>query len=294
MTTIFDTTDRGHAAHAHQSAPSTKAERLPRPKPISVNGVTIPRTEIGRETQHHPAQKPIDAWTAAARALVVRELLLQEARRLGISARPLSDDRDRRETDEEALVRQLVEQEVVTPKADEESCRRVYDRMPGRFRSSDLYAVRHILIPAAPGDAEARIAAREQAAALIVEAGASPALFGDLAAAYSACPSRHNGGALGQISRGQTVPEFEAALSDAPLGSVMPEAVETRYGVHVVIVDQRIEGRQLPFDIVRDAIGEWLETRSRETAIRQYIAMLAGRATILGIDLDASAPTLVQ
>ena len=51
---------------------------LPKPRAISVNGKVIPREVIAREVQNHPAEKPILAWQAAARALVVRELLLQE------------------------------------------------------------------------------------------------------------------------------------------------------------------------------------------------------------------------
>ena len=55
------------------------ANTLPKPKTISVNGAVIAREIIAREVQNHPAEKPILAWQAAARALVVRELLLQEA-----------------------------------------------------------------------------------------------------------------------------------------------------------------------------------------------------------------------
>jgi len=54
---------------------------------VSVNGVVIPHETIARETQNHPAQSPAAAWQGAARTLVVRELLLQEADRLGIVAR---------------------------------------------------------------------------------------------------------------------------------------------------------------------------------------------------------------
>src|SRR5665647_3978424 len=46
---------------------------LPKPKTITVNGTVIPREVIAREVQNHPAEKPILAWQAAARALVVRE-----------------------------------------------------------------------------------------------------------------------------------------------------------------------------------------------------------------------------
>src|SRR5690606_6112998 len=49
--------------------------------PISVNGVVIERTAIAQEAQHHPAASPGESMRKAAEALVVRELLLQEARR---------------------------------------------------------------------------------------------------------------------------------------------------------------------------------------------------------------------
>jgi hypothetical protein len=105
------------------------------PVEVSVNGVVIPRDMIAREVQHHPASKPVEAWLSAARALVVRELLLQQARRVGIAASPLSDEHGRRETDEDALIRQLIEREVKTPEPDEEICRRYYEQNRRRFRS---------------------------------------------------------------------------------------------------------------------------------------------------------------
>ena len=80
---------------------------LPKPKSISVNGKNIPREVIAREVQNHPAEKPLLAWQAAARALVVRELLLQESARLGIEAEPLRDQEGRRETPEEAAMREM-------------------------------------------------------------------------------------------------------------------------------------------------------------------------------------------
>ncbi len=80
---------------------------IAKPKTISVNGVEISRAAISRETQNHPAGKPIEAWQAAARALVVRELLLQEARRIALDPQPITDEEGRRETEDEALVRAL-------------------------------------------------------------------------------------------------------------------------------------------------------------------------------------------
>jgi peptidyl-prolyl cis-trans isomerase C len=265
-----------------------------RPKDVSVNGVAIPRAAIARETQNHPAAKPIEAWLAAAHALVVRELLLQEARRLGIAAQPLEDGEGRRETDDEALVRALVEREVRTPQADEAACRRYYERNGARFRSPDLYEVRHILVPAPAGDTEARQAARARAEALIEALRREPSLFGDLAKAESACPSGQTGGSLGQIGPGQTVPEFEQGLARSPVGAVAPSPIESRYGFHVVVVDRRIAGRDLPFELVQQRIAAWLDEKVHRTAIRQYIGILAGRADIRGIEFAGNASPLVQ
>ncbi len=44
---------------------------------VSVNGVAIPYDAIAREVQHHPERTAVRAWQEAARALAVRELLLQ-------------------------------------------------------------------------------------------------------------------------------------------------------------------------------------------------------------------------
>lgn len=225
---------------------------------------------------------------AGSVALVVRELLLQEARRLEIPAKPITDGEGRREIDEEALVRALVEREVRTPTADEAACRRPYAQHRHRFRTPDLFEARHILLPATLAEAPAL------AQAILVRLAEAPAEFPGLALAHSACPSAAAGGNLGQIGPGQTVPEFEAALSRIAVGAIHPAPVETRYGLHIVALDRRIEGRVLPFEMVRDRIAGWLEEKVRRAAIRQYVSILARRADIQGIDLAAATSPLVQ
>ncbi len=282
------------SAQGSETGCAVKPAVAARPKVVSVNGVVVPRADIARETQNHPAARPIDAWRAAARALVVRELLLQEARRLALVATPLEDEEGRRETDEEALIRQVVEREVITPQADEAACRRYYDNNRARFRSADLYEARHILLPADPKDESARAETRARALAMIDEIQRAPSCFAEFAQSFSACPSGGTGGSLGQIGPGQTVPEFERALAAAPLGEVAPAPFETRYGFHVVWVDRRIEGRELPFEMAAPRIAEWLNEKVRRTAIRQYISILAGRATIAGVDMEAVEANALQ
>jgi peptidyl-prolyl cis-trans isomerase C len=279
--------------NASQAGCSVKPSISLKPKQVSVNGVAIPRAAIARETQNHPAEKPIEAWQAAARALVIRELLLQEARRLHITPEPIEEDEGRRETDDEALMRQVVEREVATPEPDEPTCRRYFDQNRMRFVTPDLFEVAHILIlvRAEPG-AEAEAALK--ADALLAALRGDPAAFAALARLHSACPSREVGGNLGQIGPGQTVSEFEDALPDLPVGRIAPEPVRSRYGLHIVRVDRRIEGRQLPFDLAMPRIAAFLADRVRRVAERQYVSLLAGRATIEGVELEAAASPLLQ
>ena len=268
-------------------------QTLPKPKTVSVNGTVIPREVIAREVQNHPAEKPILAWQAAARALVVRELLLQEARRLGIDAEPLRDPQGRFETADEAAMRALIEQEVVTPQPDEAACLRFYEQNRARFRSGDLYEAAHILIAAPASDPEARTAARVTADAILLAVRADPALFAEFARSHSDCKtSAEDGGRLGQLTRGQTVTEFEAALARMRPGEFA--IAETRYGFHVIRLDQHVPGQMLPFEIARDRIADYLATSVQHRALAQYVAVLAGRADIAGITLAASASPLVQ
>jgi peptidyl-prolyl cis-trans isomerase C len=258
-----------------------------------VNDVAIPHATIAREVQNHQAGSPAIAWEQATRALVIRELLLQRARALDLVADPRTED-GARETDEESLIRLLLEREVITPKADNAVCRRYYDSNPARFRSPDLFEPAHILFKARRDDADAYAKAEAQAAAILADLQQHPDRFDSLARSLSDCSSATEGGRLGQIVRGETTPEFETFLVAMEPGQICPTPVRTRYGVHVLRLDRRIAGETLPFDAVHTGIATYLEERTWRRAVAQYIALVAGQARIAGFDLPAATSPLVQ
>ena len=267
--------------------------QFPAGKPIavSVNGVTIARDAIVREMQHHPADKPVAAWQHAARALVIKELLLQRAKFLGIVPEPLTDDAGRLETADEALVRAVVDHEVVVPEPDDGTCRRYYERNSAHFRSPDIYEVSHILFAALPADSEAYGRARADAEAVLAALRESPERFAALAKTHSRCPSAEQGGNLGQVTLGQTTPEFERALVVLAPGELCAEPVATRYGFHIIRLERKHQGRTLPYEMVADRIAAYLREAVRRRADAQYVARLASAAQIEGIDI-ASANAL--
>ena len=247
--------------------------------------MTIARDAIQREMQHHAASKPFTAWQNAARALAVRELLLQEARHIAIVAEPLSDDEGRRETDEEAIIRGLIEHEVRVPEPDDETCRRYYAHNGARFRSADIYEASHILFAALPSDREAFAQARADAEACWRRSPISPSRSQRWRRLTQAVRRPHQGGNLGQIIEGQTTPEFEAALIALAPGQFCEAPVETRYGFHIIRLDRKIEGRTLPYEVVAGRIADYLRDSVRRRADAQYIARLVSAAHIEGIDI---------
>jgi peptidyl-prolyl cis-trans isomerase C len=263
-------------------------QALPRPVSVSVNGVAIPRDAIAREVQHHPASKPVAAWQSAARALVIRELLLQQARRLGIEPTLCTDAGGRRETEEEALIRALLEQEVATLEPDEAACRRYYEQNRRRFRSCPIYAAAHILLAAHKDDARGYAQARRNAKSMLAELKLRPERFAELARSHSACLSAAHGGSLGQITNGQTTPEFEQALKALTPGSISQAPVATRYGLHIVRLDDKVDGAELPFELVAARIAAYLRENVTRKATAQYIARLVSAAEIIGITIEGA------
>ncbi|HEY7608623.1 MAG TPA: peptidylprolyl isomerase [Alphaproteobacteria bacterium] len=248
---------------------------------IRVNEVEIAAAAVAAEMQYHPAASAEAAQRAAAEALVVRELLRQEARAQGFG-------------DGEAAVEELLAEAVTTPEPDEESCRRYYENNKRRFRSPDLVQAQHILIAAPPDDDEERARTKAKAEQLARLVAADPAAFGALAREHSDCPSKTNDGHLGQIGRGSLVSELESYVFAMRAGETCPVPVPSRYGWHVVRVLERAEGRALPYENVRQRIADYLAEASWRRAVSQYILLLAGRAAIEGIALRAADSPLVQ
>ena len=255
---------------------------------IRVNGVLIESEAMALELQYHPAAEQSEAMFLAAQALVIRELLQQRGAELGLEV-----EAGVGESQEEALIRTLIEREVPVPEADEQACEHFYSSNLSRFVSAPLLAARHILLDCAPDDIEDRISKREAADALLVQLKADPQRFTELALSHSSCPSKEHGGALGQLSKGQTVPEFERQLFRQQQGLV-GQPLESRYGFHVVYVDQRIEGVQLPYDAVAQDIRRELYQRVWQKAVAQYLQTLVGAADIQGIQLAGADSPLVQ
>ena len=254
---------------------------------VIVNGEPVPQAVIAAETQHHdaPKGKPGIAWRKAANAVAMRTLLLQEARRRGLTPDAQEIGPGRFETEEEALVRGLLDHAISVGEPSQDAIRAEYDRDPTRFRAPPLWEVSHILIACDPRNETARTQAEARARDLARQALAAPNRFARLASESSDCGSRAAGGVLGQLGPGDTVPEFEAALRKLADGEITATPVLTRHGWHVIRMDALATGAVLPFETVKPRIAEALEKTEWARAAKALVASLVASAEITGADL---------
>ena len=242
---------------------------------IQVNEVAISDDEIYREMQYHPSPSREEAEHEAKRALLIRQILLQEATRTG-----------KKNDDEEAMIGSLLEDNVQVDEPDEAACRALYEQNENPLRSPNLFEGSHILFLAPPDDEPLRAAARTAASETLGLLADDPSCFEDLARERSDCSSASSGGSLGQIQPGDTLPEFEAALAELAPGEIRSEPIETRFGLHIVRLDEFAPGRPLPFEAAQPRLRDYLrEARWREQ-FHTYLCGLASRMEIIGFDME--------
>lgn len=251
---------------------------------ITVNGVQLSASEIAAEAQNQsaPKGKPGLAWRRAARALVVRQLLLEASE--GIESDPCEVAPGKQETPEEARIRALLDRDLSPDPVKDTDLQAAYEAHPDAFRAPSLFEAAHILWAAGPEDAAAREVARDAAGKAKAKLEKDPKTFGRIARDQSACSSKDNDGFLGQMASGDTVPEFEAAMRALSEGEIS-DPVETRFGIHLIRLDAKSVGDVLPFETVRSRLIEAAEKAAWTRAAQAYIAGLIEAADITGIEL---------
>ncbi|MEO8280745.1 MAG: peptidylprolyl isomerase [Ideonella sp.] len=225
------------------------------------------------------------------------ELLRQAAMQAGLLASddPAPADGALSEAASDAI-ELLLDRELALPAPSEEACRRHHAAQRGRYAIGERAQLRHVLFAVTPGVDVNALRQRAEACLLDVR-GTSPDgedRFAVAAAATSNCPSGAEGGALGWLTTDDCAPEFAREIFGKPEVGVLPRLVHSRFGLHVVQVLAREPGVNPDFEAVKSAVAQALRQQTFTTALRQYLQLLAGQATVEGVDLDAADTPLVQ
>lgn len=261
---------------------------LSRPPPVpqaSVNGVPL----------HVSGQRPDDA---TLRQLACSELLRQAAVQAGLldaadePGAALSEAAS-------AAIEALLERELALPEPSEDVCRRHHAAHAARYSSGERVRARHVLFAVTPGVDVVALRQRAERSLLDLrchdgDAQRADAAFAKAAAELSNCPSGAEGGSLGWLRREDCAPEFARELFASAEIGVLPRLVHSRFGLHVVEVQQREAGVPQPFETVQSAVAQTLRQQTYVSAMRQYLSLLAGQAELVGVPLEGSDSPLVQ
>ncbi len=204
--------------------------------------------------------------------LIAQELLVQQAERSGLAQRP--DVRRRLELQRRnVLAMTMLREEIGRQPVTDKELRKLYDELVAKQPRKE-YKARHILV-------KDEKTARELIARL--DKGAD---FAELARKHSIGPSGKQGGELGWFSPSQMVKPFADAVAALEKGAYTKTPVQTRFGWHVVQLE---DVRELPapeFEQVRDRLREVLQRRR----VQQYLERLVQEAKIERRQAAASAP----
>jgi peptidyl-prolyl cis-trans isomerase D len=176
-----------------------------------------------------------------------------------------------------------------TPQVSDAEAQQYYQQHAQEFKVDDQARVRHILIKAdAAGGPQADAAAKAKAQGILdqLHKGVD---FAKLARENSDDPgSKEQGGELGELKRGQTVPEFDAAAFSLPVGQ-LSGLIHTKFGYHILQVEDRQTAHTKPFDEVKAQIVAKLAQQKQVGQQQAFAQQLAAEAAKSGLAQTAAA-----
>jgi parvulin-like peptidyl-prolyl isomerase len=161
--------------------------------------------------------------------------------------------------------------------ATDKELRERYDREKERYRLPERAHLREIvLLKPATGSADA---ARQRAESVAAQARATGADFAALAASSSESGTRNKGGDLGEVARGELLPDLDKAVFNSQAGSVIGP-IESKSGWHILKVEQRLPSEIPAFESIKDRLRRDASDDAWQRDYKAYIDNLRKDAFI--------------
>ena len=133
------------------------------------------------------------------------------------------------------------------------------------FRGKESVSAKHILVDNA-----------ELCSEIKAKIDNNELTFEEAANQYSSCPSKEQGGNLGEFGRGMMVPEFENAAFELEIG-VVSEPVQTQFGYHLIKVESKNGADIMPFEAVKQEVLARLNQQAQEEKFMSTIKELENK-----------------
>jgi parvulin-like peptidyl-prolyl isomerase len=211
-----------------------------------------------------------DAYRNLVREVAVDEILLREAKLLGVDQSPEFLGQLRGIRRNLFVERYLAEKLPPIEPPTEAELRREYERRGEEYHRVERRLVYNLFRRLTPDTTKDQLRAELREVRDQVLAGQS---FSTFAERISDSESRHNKGLLGWFERGQLSPDLEGVIFSLEEG-VPSEPIATRDGVHLFYVDTVIEAKDFSFEEVRRGLAAQLYAERRGEAMRKLEAEL--------------------
>ena len=194
--------------------------------------------------------------------LIAGKLLLLEAKRNLFEAEPafkaeLAKLRDN------LLISYATEKAISAVSVSDKDAEDYYNNNKERFVAEESVNASHILV-----DTE------EKALEILAKINAGEISFEQAAMEHSSCPSKANGGNLGDFGRGQMVPEFDKAVFEMEVGQISEKPVQTQFGYHLIKLVGKKDAEAMPFAEIAPEIKDALLQEKRRAAYESKINQL--------------------
>ena len=302
---------------AEMPAPAiAPAQPLPSDAAVSVDGVALKKVALEKRVQAQmklyqdkiPADRKNEVRAGLKKQLtedfVMRTLLANEVKRKNISATDkeisaameqikasIPPDKNLNEflkennvsRDDIALgvrIQKLVAMETGGKfKPTDKEIGKFYTDNKNKFTTEESVHVRHILVAMDAKDDEKVKAEKKAKIEGLRKQIMGGADFAEVAKNNSDCPSKENGGDLGEIKKGQTVKPFEDAAFSQEIKAVGP-VVSTEFGHHIIQVLGRTPAHTVSLGEVKEQISLYLEQQKQAEAFSKMMARLKKNAVI--------------
>jgi peptidyl-prolyl cis-trans isomerase D len=168
-----------------------------------------------------------------------------------------------------------------------------YNQHRDQYRVAEQAKVSHILIktplPGPDGKVDDKgVAEAQRRAEDLLKQLKAGAKFEDLAKKYSEDPgSAKEGGSLGWIGKGRTVPEFEKAAFSLPKGQIS-DLVKSSYGFHIIRVDDKQDAHMKTLEEVKGEIEPILKQQKTQQIAQKQAEDLLQQTKAMGLDAAAA------
>lgn len=163
---------------------------------------------------------------------------------------------------EEMLANFNVQKAIEKVSVTDDEIKEYYEENKENFKKGESVTASHILV-----DDE------DKAKEILEKIEKGEMSFEDAAREYSSCPSSQNGGALGEFTRGQMVPEFDKAVFEMEKGEISGP-VKTQFGFHIIKVTDKSDAQEMKLEDIKEQLRGMVLGSKRQKALDSKLNQL--------------------